>query len=269
MPSAVRLPRAARRIVSSGASRPVQIRSEAAPWWTRTSRPSTTRAPRLLAAAISGVADDPYARSTTICVACNESARRGSGLRSAGWRGRGARRPEADRGAVDQQVVVGQRQRLAADAAALVGDAELGGQRLGPRGGPVPHRHRRTGVAERPDGGARGAAGAQDQGPAPAGGLGKRGDQAAGVGVLGLDSGVREGERVRGADRARSGRNAVGNRQRRELVRDGDVDPGEALIPERAHPVREILGRHLDRLIAPLVGEAELGERGVLHRRRA
>ena len=44
----------------------------------------------------------------------------------------------------------------------------------------------------------------------------------------------REAERVRGADLARRLGGAVGERQRRELVRDGDVDAGEALCGQRA-----------------------------------
>ena len=51
--------RTARLITSIGGSRPVQIRSEAAPWRTSTSSPSTTRARRALAARTSSVSTAP------------------------------------------------------------------------------------------------------------------------------------------------------------------------------------------------------------------
>ena len=60
----------------------------------------------------------------------------------------------------------------------------------------------------------------------------------------------------------------VGDRERRQLVRNGDVDADEALARHRANPRVEVLRRHLDRLVGPLVGQAELGERGGLHRGR-
>ena len=60
----------------------------------------------------------------------------------------------------------------------------------------------------------------------------------------------------------------VRERQRRLLVRDGDVDADESL--RRAAPcVRRSNspGLHVDRLVAPLAGQPERLERGVLHRR--
>ena len=81
----------------------------------------------------------------------------------------------------------------------------------------------------------------------------------------------REAQRVRGADRPRRRREAVSaTRERRELVRDGHVDAGEAALGQRARPGRRSRsGLDLDRLVGPLVAEAELGQRRGLHRRRA
>jgi hypothetical protein len=56
---ALQLSRAAARIVSRGGSSPVQIRNDAAPWCTRTSRPSITRAPRRIASVASAVSCGP------------------------------------------------------------------------------------------------------------------------------------------------------------------------------------------------------------------
>ena len=56
------------------------------------------------------------------------------------------------------------------------------------------------------------------------------------VGVLGHDPSLAEAQCVGGADLARGIGGLVGDLQRRDLVRDGDVDPGEAL--RRAPPTR-------------------------------
>src|SRR5439155_8421452 len=57
--------RTAARITSTGAGTPVHSSNDAAPWATRTSRPSTTRAPA--ASAARAVAVPGYGRSTRIC----------------------------------------------------------------------------------------------------------------------------------------------------------------------------------------------------------
>ena len=64
-------------------------------------------------------------------------------------------------------------------------------------------------------------------------------------------------------------RGLVRHRQGRLLVRNRHVDPDEAIPGQRTDQLRESSGLHVDGLIAPLVGQAELRECGGLHRRRA
>ena len=78
----------------------------------------------------------------------------------------------------------------------------------------------------------------------------------------------REAERVRGADRARGCARAVGDAQRGRFVRDRHVRADESGLRKRAYGLVEELGRDREPLVAePL--QAERGERGLVHRRRA
>ncbi len=146
---------------------------------------------------------------------------------------------------------------------------ELLCQRLPLRARPVPDRHIGARVAKRPDDGAGRAPGAENERALAGRRLRECADQAIGVGVVRNDHAVGESERVRGADLARRVACAVGDGERRELVRDGDVDAGEALTRERADELVEALRSDLDRLVAPLAFKAEVGESGAVHRGRA
>src|SRR5205807_284438 len=64
--------RTAARITSTGAGTPVQSSNEAAPCATRTSSPSTTRAPA--ASAARAVAVNGYGRSTSVCPPCSSNS---------------------------------------------------------------------------------------------------------------------------------------------------------------------------------------------------
>ena len=92
-------------------------------------------------------------------------------------------------------------------------------------------------LAQGPDAGSRRAAGTEHERAAsrPGGSASAR-EQPGGVGVLGLDPAVGEAERVGGADLARRRGSSIGDRQRGELVRDGDVDPGEPVARQASGP---------------------------------
>ncbi len=124
------------------------------------------------------------------------------------------------------------------------------------------------GLAQRVDHGPRGAAGAQHQRRGAVGRAGQRGEEARGVGVVGVDDAVGlERERVRGADGARGLARHVGDGERGLLVRDRRVDAAEAERGQRAHGLGEQVRRQRQPLVAPV--QPEHGERRVVHLRRA
>ena len=115
--------RAAARMTSSGASRPVQMRKESAPCWTRTSIPSTTVAPAAAAAAsrrVGSLAVDHVDHG----LAGGEAAAAQRQLLE------GVLAAQADRGGVDDQLVVALgRGRPTGSPAQLL--AEVAGAQLG------------------------------------------------------------------------------------------------------------------------------------------
>ncbi len=180
--------RAASRIVSSGGSSPVQIRSEAAPWWTRTSsrrrRAHRGRGRPLRAA--SGPTRRPG--PPRLVLHLSASAASGSGFRSSAS---GAGSPLAcARPTVVAFTIRPYRSSdkpSAAPCSLLMRDSELARQRLGPLRGAVPDRHRRARLAQRPDAGAGRAAGAEHERALAGGRRAERRQQPGGVGVLGRD----------------------------------------------------------------------------------
>ena len=136
---------------------------------------------------------------------------------------------QTDRCAIDEQVSwLGP-----ADRARI----QIARQRLGALVGAVPHQHLpRPLLAQRPHRCAGASACTEHERAQPTRRARQRGDQSGSVGVLGGDRSVgREGERVRRADRAGDLARAVGQRERRLLVRDRDVGAEKAGAPERPH----------------------------------
>ena len=199
-----------------------------APWRTRTSRPSTTVHPRACAAARSAVSPWRWTRSTTIAHFPEVIGRQGQ-LLERGWSS--PCRPTAV-----------QLTSRSAGCGALDGaDAEVGGQRLGPRGGAVPDRDvGRPACEQRPHDGAGAAAGAEHE-RACARARARRARRCSpGASVLSawIAPSGGEGQRVRGADRARALGRLVGERERGLLVRDRHVRADEARLPAARGPSR-------------------------------
>ena len=112
---------------------------------------------------------------------------------------------------------------------------------------------------QRPHGGPARAPGAQHQRAPARHRLLERGEQAAGVGVVGPDATVGEAERVGRADRLGGRAHLVGQVKRRELVRDRHVGAHVPRGGQRPDRLREQLRLHRQLHVAPV--EAELGER--------
>src|SRR5262249_54814665 len=157
-----------------------------------------------------------------------------------------------DRGRVDDQVIfalIGDLDRVSAELLAEVRRAQSG---------PVPDPDLGPFADQRPDYGPGGAGGPEDERTTPLGRLGERVEEPGRVGVVGVDLAVDEGEGVGGADLTGGLRWIVGDRKRRSLMWDGDIGADEPLARHRVDHRLEAVRRHVDRLVAPLGGEAEV-----------
>ena len=147
------------------------------------------------------------------------------------------------------------------------------GRRRAPRRarGAVPDRDvGGPGVAQRPGGGARAAARAEDERGAAAGRLGERREQARRVGVVGADRPVRLEASACWPRRSRPRRRRrVRERERGLLVRDRDVRARGSRRRQRPDGLGQQLGRDRQELVAPRGRQPERLQRRVVHRGRA
>ena len=147
--------------------------------------------------------------------------------------------------------------------------AELRAQLARALGGAVPDPdHARARVAQRPDGGARRAAGTQHERRGACDLDRQRGDQRRRVGVVGGDRAALEGERVGGPDRTRTLGRRGRERERGPLVRDRNVGAAKARRRQRSHDLGQQLRRDREQLVAPVLEPGCL-QRRVLDRGRA
>ena len=246
-----RRPRAACLIVSNGGSRLVQIRSEAAPWWTRTSSPSTTSRPALPCRGhelrLGGPVDQVHHDVSSLNRIGSEVERSLASARS------GAS-PDACSSPTDGRVD----EQLEASSQRPVIRLALDGRRprARPRAprpsrgcGSRPRRRRRP--RERPDRGAGGAAGAEHERALPCRRFGQRAIKPGRVGVLGRDPAVGEAERVGGADRAPPRREAlVGDASAASLCGTVTLTPANPSPGSARTRASKSLRRDLDRLVA-------------------